>query len=1472
VNRRHLAYLVSVALFALLLFGKAQFSTLQAQSILPALRAIAVPPVAARQDFLEVLQQGNNLAPNPSFEVPDPNNPDIPAGWPPTCGALSGWMGRDASEAHSGTYSLRTLYVFDCEAKWSATVTLPNSPPDYNFLVWYKNHGPCSSVYVQFQGFDEDGNSTLNTQVPFNCSITWTQATTTIPTAQARSGTGKLTRTLKINIQYAPPGIITWWDDVELVSQPPPTVQFTAASYTVNENAGTATATVTLNAALTSQVTVNYAATNGTASAGSDYTAASGTLTYNPGETSKTFTVQVTNDTLDESDETINLTLSNPSNGTLGIPAGATLTIIDDDVQQSPCYTLNTSIIPSGVGTITKIPLPNCAGNKYTPGTVVSLSATANASYVFSQWSGAASGNANPLSVTMDRDKNLIANFNQATSSISGRVTDGQFSQSQVGVASHIEWQDTGITVQTGDQVQVTYLSGAWTIWTGLDPYTDANGQTGRTDACTLLPSVNTGSLIGRITTGTAQFIGNTGSFSAQSSGTLQLSMNDCTGQFQNNDGTLTIRVTVTPAANNPIPGVTIADGAGHGATTDASGNYILPGLATGTYTLTPSKSGYTFSPPWLSVAVPPNVIDRSFTGTLPPVNSPPVANNQTVTTAQNTPRTITLTASDANNDPLTYILISSPANGALTGTAPNLTYTPRTGFTGADSFTFKVNDGKADSNLATISITVTQLATNQAPSVNAGVNQTIILPSNATLDAAVTDDGLPNPPNAVTVTWSKITGSGTVTFASPNAVDTTVTFSSPGTYILRLTASDGQLTNNDDITVTVQSQATCFTLTTTISPSRGGTVVSAPLPNCQGTKYTFGTSILLTATVSSGYVFSQWSGSASSNTNPLRVTMDGDKNIIANFNQLPTADFSIDIVPVQVVEGADLVVNKPLAVKVIVIGRTYEEVNDVQLTLRYRNDKNIQQELPTFFLNSPEYWNDSFQLETVATSLSFPANASTQRQVYFIAEDLRPTVSGQYPVDVILTWPGGQKIEERAFNVVSGWTNGQRILFFPVEKYTLNEADITEALELVRAVYPISPTLIQRSPHRPEPYIYCELGPLNPCLIGLLGLNGIIKELFLVGHSVDPSAHRLIAVTPANFVETLQCGVLGCTGDDPVGWAPASASYVVLVEGHGLPAFAQEVAHELGHSWGYPDHDGTGTRDNPSYVSDGFWPSRRQRMNTGDKRHDGSEHHVVNLMGALFYDPSLNTHTPSWLTEFSYQKFIEVGTPKDPLASAAVVQSNMDNGHSILVSGFIYADGRVELNPWYRMPVPPPDPPPGNGNYSIEIFDTSGNVLYKSFFYVDFAISTLPITSEVTFFGFSVPDFDTAAFAFVRSAEVTVAQRFFSSHAPSVMITRPQSNQTITFGDTIKWNATDADGDTLTYIVLISGDGGVTWNPLIVDTSATEFVLNRTLSPGDQYYLKVIATDNINTGTAIFGPFKVSAKLFLPLVTKDPK
>jgi hypothetical protein len=91
----------------------------------------------------------------------------------------------------------------------------------------------------------------------------------------------------------------------------------------------------------------------------------------------------------------------------------------------------------------------------------------------------------------------------------------------------------------------------------------------------------------------------------------------------------------------------------------------------------------------------------------------------------------------------------------------------------------------------------------NQAPDVSAGPDRTITIDSAAFLDGDLVDDGQPEPAD---VLWSKFSGPGTVTFGSSTSVDTSATFSQVGTYVLRLTTSDGEFTDADDVRVVVNS------------------------------------------------------------------------------------------------------------------------------------------------------------------------------------------------------------------------------------------------------------------------------------------------------------------------------------------------------------------------------------------------------------------------------------------------------------------------------------------------------------------------------------------------------------------------------------------------------------------------------------------------------------------------------------------
>ncbi len=118
-----------------------------------------------------------------------------------------------------------------------------------------------------------------------------------------------------------------------------PTVQFSAATFAAGESAGTGTITVTRAGDASGAVTVNYATANGTANGGADcgpssvdYVPISGTLSWPAGDAApKTFALTICNDSVFENNETVNLTLTDPTGAVLGAPAVAVLSITNDD-------------------------------------------------------------------------------------------------------------------------------------------------------------------------------------------------------------------------------------------------------------------------------------------------------------------------------------------------------------------------------------------------------------------------------------------------------------------------------------------------------------------------------------------------------------------------------------------------------------------------------------------------------------------------------------------------------------------------------------------------------------------------------------------------------------------------------------------------------------------------------------------------------------------------------------------------------------------------------------------------------------------------------------------------------------------------------------------------------------------------------------------------------------------------------------
>jgi hypothetical protein len=185
--------------------------------------------------------------------------------------------------------------------------------------------------------------------------------------------------------------------------------------------------------------------------------------------------------------------------------------------------------------------------------------------------------------------------------------------------------------------------------------------------------------------------------------------------------------------------------------------------------------------------------------------NTAPTASNQAVSAIEDTVKTITLSASDAEANSLSYT-VTKPSNGTLSGTAPNLTYTPNENYNGSDSFTFKANDGRLSSNVATVTINIA--AVNDAPTFINGADQIVLEDAGAQSISGFVTYINPGPADesGQTVGFSVSNNTNTGLFSAQPAVDSTgkLTFTTAanqnGSATVSFAAQDSGGTENGGI------------------------------------------------------------------------------------------------------------------------------------------------------------------------------------------------------------------------------------------------------------------------------------------------------------------------------------------------------------------------------------------------------------------------------------------------------------------------------------------------------------------------------------------------------------------------------------------------------------------------------------------------------------------------------------------------
>jgi hypothetical protein len=407
--------------------------------------------------------------------------------------------------------------------------------------------------------------------------------------------------------------------------------------------------------------------------------------------------------------------------------------------------------------------------------------------------------------------------------------------------------------------------------------------------------------------------------------------------------------------------------------------------------------------------------------------------------------------------------------------------------------------------------------------------------------------------------------------------------------------------------------------------------------------------------------------------------------------------------------------------------------------------------------------------------------------------------------------------------------------------------------LPRVRQLFPIDRVniyIISADPVR-APYDYDVVGDgCGP------GWNNLLDDLQAVNSWTDDPApmlhyHGFLDDTvPSTVVIDGRMGtILGC--GDLGGWHGISK-----VQLGGTP---DTTAHELGHNfgWWHVACDGEANTDPDYPVAGGLldWSGISELQAWFDRAI------TADLMS---YCP------PRWISQYQYDRALarfDRRAASQARSMAEVAPASpipAGDGNYLMIGALIENGALAQLNPGYRITLPGGSSDhPGSGPFSLEVQNQSGVVLFTRHFAVRETGDSEDETSGT--FHEMVPFADSARRIVLKYNGATIGSRQATANAPVVQMTSPNGGESwsTTGTYTLTWTGSDADGETLTYTLQYSKDGGATWMAITNDLTATSYPVDASVFAGSQQALvRVIASDGLNTDSDVSdAPFTVAPK-----------
>jgi len=452
---------------------------------------------------------------------------------------------------------------------------------------------------------------------------------------------------------------------------------------------------------------------------------------------------------------------------------------------------------------------------------------------------------------------------------------------------------------------------------------------------------------------------------------------------------------------------------------------------------------------------------------------------------------------------------------------------------------------------------------------------------------------------------------------------------------------------------------------------------------------------------------------------------------------------------------------------------------------------------------------------------------------------------------------------------------------------------------EYLEALYPLSENRFKRD------YFFLPHFTSRKEQAPVSGLIYLMNNLYLEELLRFNIPDRVVGIIDSDLLNSLTVRPLDGASFYPINFT------TVLISTDKNSTAAHEIGHTLGFcdeysgfAWGlqniyYPGgcknlfpSECSGTPESCGGNTDiqGFWVKKERRMKTLPPKSfyfescQEAEDNLLKLKQELEYENCVKSCLeeegsfeitcsskfynfmgylePSWIDKSSYETLLNRFSVQ-PLSfsSFEANQSTIyfSSPQSLIISGLVDKNGSVILDDLYIIDGSQESEIP-TGPYSLKLLDSGDGVLFEKTFDVSFLLlSDPPIELNTTGFVFTVPFSEGTHKIQIDFNGQTRATRLVSSNTPTTSFTVPSGGEEWSATETVTWNASDLDGDDLSFVLQYSTDNGLTWNPLAIDLNEQNFELDTGyLTPSEEYKLKVIATDGVLTGEATSNTFTV--------------